>query len=93
MATYHIVNWRGIPASVEARDPSGTVTRPLSERFQMLIDAVAMQFGLHEGEAYIAEWDRGAAAERPGPAETVAAAVVAELEERFPEFAAQAFRP
>jgi hypothetical protein len=93
MASYQIVAWRGIPASVEARDATGTVTRPLSERFQMLIDAVAMQFGLHEGEAYIAEWGRGAPAERPGTAEAVAAAVVAELEERFGEFAAQAFRP
>ena len=93
MATYQIVTWRGIPAGVEARDPGGAVARPLSERFQMLIDAVAMQFGLHEGEAYIAEWGRGAPAERPGPAAAVAAAVVAELEARFGEFASQAFRP
>jgi hypothetical protein len=92
VATYQIVVWRGIPASVEARDPNGTVTRALSERFQMLIDAVAMQFGVHESEAYIAEWGRSAPTERPGTAEEVAAVVAAELEERFSEYAAQAFR-
>jgi hypothetical protein len=92
MAIYQIVAWRGIPASVEVRDATGTVARPLSERFQMLIDAVAMQFGLHEEEAYIAAWNRSAPAERPGTADEVGAAVVAELEERFSEYAAQAFR-
>jgi hypothetical protein len=92
MATYQIVTWRGIPASVEAQDAGGAVARPLSERFQMLIDAVAMQFGLHESDAYIAAWGRSAPEERPGTAAEVAAAVVAELEARFGEFASQAFR-
>jgi hypothetical protein len=92
MATYQIIAWRGIPASVEVRDATGTFSQPLSERFQMLIDAVAMQFGLHEEEAYIAAWDRSVPVERPGTADEVGAAVVAELEARFSEYAAQAFR-
>jgi hypothetical protein len=92
MATYQIVTWRGIPASVEVTDATASVTRLLSERFQMLIDSVSMQLGLHEEEAYIAAWDRSAPAERPGGAEEVAAAVVAELEERFSDYAARAFR-
>ena len=45
MASYQIVAWKGIPASVEARDAQETVTVALSERFQMLIDSVAMQLG------------------------------------------------
>ena len=92
MATYRIVAWRGVPASVEASDPSETVTRPLSERFQMLIDSAAMQLGIHESDAYIEQWTRGEDQERPGGAQEVADAVVAELENRFPEFIGQAFR-
>jgi hypothetical protein len=92
MASYRIVAWRNIPASVEASDGEGTVTRQLSERFQMLIDSVAMQLGLDGSEAYIEAWDRGEAQDRPGTAEDVADAVVADLEARFPEFIATAFQ-
>jgi len=92
MATYQIVAWRGIPASVETRDASETVTRQLSERFHMLIDSAAMQLGLHESDAYIEQWTRSPPAERAGSAVEVADGVVAELEQRFPEFIGQAFR-
>jgi hypothetical protein len=92
MATYRVVAWRGIPASVEARDERGTVTRQLSERFQMLIDSAAMQLGLDESDAYIEQWNQSEPAERPGAAGDVADAVIAELEARFPEFIGQAFR-
>lgn len=92
MATYQIVTWRGIPASVEARDAGGTITRQLSERFQMLIDSAAMQLGLHDSDAYIAEWGKSEPAERAGSAAEVADALVAELEGRFPEFIGPAFR-
>jgi len=92
VATYRIVAWRGVPASVEASDTAETVTRQLSERFQMLIDSAAMQLGIHESDAYIEQWARGDAQERPGSAQDVADAVVAELENRFPEFIGQAFR-
>ena len=91
MATYAVVTWRGVPASVEAADGRETVTRPLSDRFQQLIDAAAMQLGLHEAEAYLAQWDRSPPAERPGTAREVAEAVAAELEERFPEFIQRAY--
>ena len=92
MATYRIVAWRGIPASVEARDDGGTVTRPLSERFQALIDAAAVQLGLHESDAYLEQWASGDPHDRAGDAEAVATAVVADLERRFEEFIAIAFR-
>jgi hypothetical protein len=86
VATYAVVTWRGVPASVEASDGAETVTLTLSDRFQQLIDAAAMQLGLHEAEAYMEQWDRTPTAERPGTAREVAEAVAAELEERFPEF-------
>lgn len=93
MATFQIVSWRHIPASVEVRDAGQTVTRELSERFQMLIDSVAMQFGAHESDAYLEDWHRSEVADRAGTAAEVADAVVAELEGKFQEFAARAFRP
>jgi len=91
VATYQVVAWKGIPASVEARDEAETVTVPLSEKFQMLIDSVAMQLGLHDSDAYIELWVREEPRERAGAARAVAAAVAAELEQRFPSFIGVAF--
>lgn len=91
MASYEIIAWREIPAVVEARDGAQSATRSLSERFQALIDSVAMQLGLQDSDAYLAEWTRSPAAERPGTAQEVAEAVAAELEKRFPEFIGRAF--
>lgn len=91
MASYQVVAWKGIPASVEARDAAGSVTLQLSERFQALIDSAAMQLGLQDSDAYLEHWIRGAAVERAGTAREVADAVAAELEARFTEFIGGAF--
>jgi hypothetical protein len=91
MARYRIIAWKDIPASVEVQDGGEQITLQLSERFQALIDSAAMQLGADEQETYLEHW--GATdGERPGPAPEVGAALVAELEERFPEFIARAFR-
>ena len=90
MASYRIIAWKDIPASVEARDAQDAVTLQLSERFQALIDSVAMQLGLHD-DAYLEQW-MATDGERPGTARDVSAAIAAELEERFPEFIQSAFR-
>lgn len=90
MARYRIISWKDIPATVEARDDADAVTLPLSDRFQALIDSVAMQLGLGDEDAYLQHW--GATdGERPGSAREVGAALVAEIEECFPEFTARAF--
>jgi hypothetical protein len=91
VATYQVVSWKGIPASVEARDDGETFTLPLSERFQMLIDSVAMQLGVHDSDAYMDLWAREPAEERPGGARAVAEAVARELEDRFSSIIASAF--
>lgn len=90
MASYRIIAWKDIPASVEARDGDDVVTLPLSERFQALIDSLAMQLGVHD-DAYLAHWG-ATEGERAGSAPEVGAALVAELEERFPEFTARALQ-
>jgi len=92
VASYTIVSWKTIPAVVEAQDGSESVTRELGERFQALIDSLAMQLGLESEDAYLEAWSRGEPQESPGSAREVADAVVAELEGRFPEFIDQAFR-
>jgi hypothetical protein len=83
MARYRIVQWRDLPSLVEAVDGEQTVRVPLSQRFQDLIDAVAMREGATDSEAYLDGWAPGPEAERPGDAEAVARAVAAELEEGF----------
>ena len=91
MATYRVIAWKGIPASVEAQDGAESATVELSERFQMLIDSVAMQRGLHDSDDYLDSWMRGEPLDRPGSAREVADAVAADLEARFAEFASRAF--
>ena len=91
MATYCVIAWKGIPASVEAQDGADSVTVELSERFQMLIDSVAKQLGLHDSDAYLELWSRGEPQDRPGTAREVADAVAADIENRFPEFIGRAF--
>ena len=93
MASYQIIAWKDVPSMIEARDDAGTVTRPLSDRFQQLIDSVAMRLGLQDQDAYLDLWSRGEAQERTGTAAEVADAVAAELEARFPEFITHAFNP
>ena len=86
MARYRIIGWKEIPSLVEAWDAERTVRMPLSQRFQDLIDAVAMRQGASEGEAYLEGWTPGPEAERPGEAQLVADAVAAELESAFGDF-------
>ena len=91
MASFRIIAWRDIPASIEVHDGGEQVTLQLSERFQALIDSVAMQTGAHADDSYLEHWG-ATTGERAGAARDVAAALVEELEARFPEFTALAFR-
>jgi hypothetical protein len=86
VARYRVVRWRGIPSVVEASDEVDTVRLPLSQRFQDLIDGVAMRVGATGTEAYLEGWGQDAETERPGGARTVAEAVAAELEATFGDY-------
>ena len=91
MARYQIIAWKDVPAMVEARDATDTATRQLSDRFQQLIDSVAMRLGLQDQDAYLDLWARSDPQERSGSAAEVAEAVAAELEAQFSDFIARAF--
>ena len=86
MAKYKIVYWKDIPSFVQATEGSERVKLELSERFQLLIDAVAMRLGLVGSDEYVDQWHHGDQENRPGSAREVAQAVVTELEGRFSEF-------
>jgi hypothetical protein len=86
VARVRILRWKDIPSVVEATDADGTVKLQLSERFQALIDSVAMHLGLSGTDDYLDQWELGDEEERPGPAREVAEALVRELEGRFGEF-------
>lgn len=84
MAEYRITYWRDIPAQVEVFDGAERVKRPLSDRFQALIDAAAMKAGLTDTGEYLEQWRVGAAEAREGSSRDVADRVVEDLEREFP---------
>jgi hypothetical protein len=73
MATIRVTYWRDIPVLVSARDGGDEVSVPLSPAFQDLVDRVAMQEGLADADAYLAEWHVGPEEDVPGPASVAAA--------------------
>lgn len=93
MAKYQVLYWKDIPSVVEATDASGSAKVQLSDRFQALIDAVAMRLGMAGTDAYLDQWEHGDEQERGGGAREVADAVVEELEGRFEEFRSRGLGP
>jgi hypothetical protein len=93
VARYRITHWKQIPSVVEAFDGDQVVRVQLSQRFQDLIDAVAVREGASEAEAYLEGWEQGPDLDRPGGAREVAAEVAAELEEGFQDLIVARFLP
>ena len=83
MAKVTILYWQEIPSVVEARDRSGRHKIELSQRFQELIDLVAMKKKLAGTDEYLIQWNKGAPEEREGDPETVATAVAEGIESRY----------
>ena len=83
MAKVTILYWQEIPSLVEARDRSGRHKIELSQRFQELIDLVAMKKKLAGTDEYLIQWSKGRPKEHDGDAETAAKAVAEEIEVRY----------
>ena len=92
MAKIQILRWQEIPSVVEVRDGSDVKKIQLSQKFQALIDEVAMRSDLAGTDAYLEEWNKSAVEERDGDAASVVQKVADELEERFPEFRDQVLK-
>lgn len=92
MAEYSVIYWQDIPSLVEARDETETVKVPLTQRFQELIDAVAMREGLAGTDEYLDHWRQENPQPREGSAQAVAEAVATELEGQFADLRARKLR-
>ena len=86
MAEYQILYWRDIPAQLKAFEGKKPISRPLSDRFQVEIDRVAMENGLYGTDDYLDQWQWSEKQEREGSAEEVLDALAAELEAKFEQF-------
>ncbi|MFQ5898735.1 MAG: virulence factor [Candidatus Methylomirabilia bacterium] len=86
MARYRVIYWREIPSLVEAFEGDHAVRASLSQRFQELVDAVAMREGASGADAYLEGWQQGPEGERPGTPESVAERLTSELEAGFEDF-------
>jgi len=84
VARYQVLYWKGIPAQVKVIDDSGKrVSRVLPDRFQLMIDRIAMVEGLAGTDDYLNQWSWTEKREFVGSAEEAADAVIAELEREF----------
>jgi Virulence factor len=93
VARYRVIHWKEIPSLVEAFEGHEVVRVPLSQRFQDLIDAVAMREGASESESYLEGWGQSADLECSGAPQEVAEQVVASLEAGFTDLVARRFLP
>ena len=83
MAKVTILYWQEIPSVVEARDRSGRHKIELSQRFQELIDLVAMKKKMAGTDEYLMQWNKGRPEEHDGDAETAVKAVAEDIEARY----------
>ncbi|HUD24301.1 MAG TPA: virulence factor [Burkholderiaceae bacterium] len=83
MAKVQILYWQDIPSVVEAREGRDLHKVQLSQRFQELIDLIAMRKGLSGSDAYLEQWAKGSAEVRDGDARTVAEVVAGEIEAKY----------
>jgi hypothetical protein len=90
MAKCTILYWQEIPSLVEAKGDGETHKVQLSERFQELIDLVAVKRKLAGTDEYLLQWSKGKPEQHEGSAREVAETVAGGLEARYEEIRAQA---
>ncbi|HYC38696.1 MAG TPA: virulence factor [Usitatibacter sp.] len=93
MATFQVTYWQEIPSQVDAKEPGAKPDKQmLSQRFQELIDIIAVKRKLDSSDDYINQWRKGPKTERPGSPADVARAVAAELEAQYDTIRAAALQ-
>ncbi len=90
MARVTVLYWQNIPSLVEVADSGKVQKRQLSQRFQELIDLIAMKKRLGGSDAYLEHWHKGKPEMRDGPVDSVATAAAEEIEARYEEIRAAA---
>lgn len=93
MATYQVTYWQEIPSQVDAKASGEKPAKQmLSQRFQELIDIIAVKRKLDASDDYINQWTKGPKTEKAGSAAEVVNAVAAELEDQFEQVRAAALK-
>ncbi len=85
MAKVTILYWQDIPSVIEAKDSQGVHKEQLNQKFQALIDSVAMKKNLYGTDEYLMQWRKCRPYEVEGSAEQAVDSVRQELESRFAE--------
>jgi hypothetical protein len=83
MITVQVVYWRDIPAQVKVKGGRERATRPLTDRFQIVIDRAAMRAGLFNTDDYLEAWRTVDLPAREGEPQAVADAIAGELEAAY----------
>jgi hypothetical protein len=84
MGSYRVLAWRGIPTQIRATDETGArADRAMPRWFMQEISRITMREGLEGTDAYLDEFAWTADVERPGTADEIADAVMAELAEQW----------
>lgn len=90
MSKLTLLCWQEIPSVVEAKDASGAHKVQLSQKFQELIDLIAMRRGLAGTDSYLTEWNKEAQPDRESDAKSAAESLAAEIEARYEQIKADA---
>ena len=90
MSKVKVLCWQEIPSLVEASEGRNTHKVQLSQRFQELIDLVAMKRGLGDSDAYLMEWRKEARPASDLPAREAAEALAADIEAQYDAIRAEA---
>lgn len=84
-SSYQIVYWRDIPAQVRARLGRERVARPLTERFQVAIDAAAMRTDATSTDDYLEDWRTSDWQPGEGDPASLAETLAAQIEADYPQ--------
>ncbi len=90
MVKVSVLCWQEIPSVVEAKDGRSVRKVQLSQRFQELIDLVAMKRKLDGSDAYLMHWNKTPRAAPEGNLEEVATRVVQEIEADYERIKSEA---
>jgi hypothetical protein len=85
LAEYQILYWSDIPLQVRAGGRKDRASQELPARFQAAVDSAAMAANLAGTDDYLNEFTWSEPQLREGTPEEVVAAVVAELDARYPQ--------
>ena len=83
MAEYQVLYWRNIPAQVRVYEGKRPLSRELPEKFQKLIDQIAMNEELTGTDDYLDQWHWTNRINRNGQPQEILEKVILELIETF----------